>query len=145
MSNAQNSNRLQQLVTDMVALEIQIEDALVRWLPQVQGYEEAALAVKRFQTMAQGQRDALEACLKRVGGSEMDSGNSTAPFDKTEALHKVGPGAASNALHAITTAFNHAAFGYAMLHTVAHRFNDRTGEGNATDMAEQHQRSYFQA
>ena len=145
MGNGQNSDRLQQIVADMVALEIQIEDALVRWLPQVQGYEEAALAVKRFQTMAKGQRDALEACLKRVGGSEMDSGNSAAPFDMTEALHKVGPGAVSTALHAITTAFNHAAFGYAMLHTVAHRFNDRTGEGNATDMAEHHQRSYLQA
>ncbi len=145
MSNAQNSNRLQQLVTDMLALENQIEDALVRWLPQVQEHEEAALAVGRFQTMAKVQRDALEACLKRIGGSETGSGNSTAPFDMTEVLHEVGPGAASKALHAITTAFNHAAFGYAMLHTVAHRFNDRTGEGNATDMAEQHQSSYWQA
>ena len=140
MGNGQNSDRLQQLIANMVDLEIQIEDALVRWLPQVQGYEEAALAVKRFQTMAKGQRDALEGCLQRLGGRDTGSASQ---FDVPTNTGE--PNAASKALHAITTAFNHAAFGYAMLHTVAHRFNDRTGEGNASDMAEQHQRSYFQA
>ena len=145
MSNAQNANRLQQLVADMLAIERQIEESFARWLTEVQEHAEAAEAVRRFKTMAEGQREAWEACLKRIGGSETGSGNSVAPFDMIQVLHEVGPGAASKALHAMTTAFNHATFGYAMLHTVAHRFNDRTGQGNATDMAEQHQRSYFQA
>ena len=145
MGNGQSSDRLQQLVADMVAVERQIEEALVQWLPEVQGHTEAAEAIRRFQTMVKGQREALEACLQRIGGSETGSDSSVAPFDMTAVRHKGGLHAASNALHAITTAFNHAACGYAILHTVAHRFNDRTGEGNAADMAEQHQHSYFEA
>ena len=140
MSNGQNLNKLQQLVTDMLAIEIHIEDSLVRYLAQVQGHGEAAMAIKRFQTMAKGQREALEACLNRIGGSGTGS---TSQLDVPITTGE--PNAASKALHAMTTVFNHAAFGYAMLHTVAHRFNDRTGEGNATDMAEQHQSSYWQA
>jgi len=145
MGNGQNSDRLQQLVADMVALEHQIEEAFVQWLLEVQGHAEAAEAIRRFQTMVKGQREALEACLERIGGGEPGSASFVAPFDMPAVRHKGGPHAGSNALQAITTAFNHAAFGYAILHTVAHRFNDRTGEGNAADMAEQHQRSYFLA
>ena len=51
-------------------------------------------------------------------------------------------------MHALSTTFNHAAFGYAMLHTVAHRFNEGivgAGEGNTADMAEEHRRSYADA
>ena len=145
MGNGQNSDKLQQLVADMVAVERQIEEAFIQWLVEVQGHTEAAEAIGRFQTMVKGQRETLEACLQRIGGGETGSGSSVAPFDMTSVRHQRGTRAASNALHAITTAFNQAAFGYAMLHTVAHRFNDRNGEGNAADMAEQHQSSYFQA
>ena len=145
MGNGQNSDRLQQLVADMLAVERQIEGAFIQWLAEMQGHPDAAVAISRFQTMVKGQREALEACLQRIGSGETGSGSSVAPFDMTVISHKGGENAASNALHAITTAFNQAAFGYAMLHTVAHRFNDRTGEGNAADMAEQHQSSYFQA
>ena len=44
-------------------------------------------------------------------------------------------------LHTVYTAFNHAAFGYAMLHTVAHRFFDLP----TADLAEEHRRSYAEA
>ena len=143
MVDSQNSNKLQQFVADMLAFEIQIEEALVQWLPEVQGYTEATEAVRRFQTVAKGQREALEGCLQRIGSSEPGSAGFGAHFD-TAAITG-GPHPVSDALHAISTMFNHAAFGYAMLHTVAHRFDDRTGEGNAAEMAEQHQRSYLQA
>ena len=140
MGNGQNSDRLQQLVADMVSLERQIEAAFIHWLPGVQEHPGPADAANRFQTMVRGQREALEGCLQRIGGAETSS---AALFDITS--FSGGRHAASGTLQAMTSAFNHAAFGYAMMHTVAHRFNDRTGDGNATDMAEQHQHSYFQA
>jgi len=141
MGNDQNSDRLHQLVADMVALETQIEDAFVQWLLEVQGHAEAAEAIGRFQTMVRAQREALGACLQRVGGSESGFASPVAPFDMTAVPHKRRPHAASNTLHTINTAFNHAAFGYAMLHTTAHRFYERT----TADLAEEHRRSYAEA
>ena len=144
MGKGQNPDRLQQLVADMLALERQIEEAFVQWLREVQGHPEAFETVRRFQTMVKGHREALESCLQGIGSSGPGSASSVAPFDMTAVLQDGGPRSASNALHAISTAFNHAAFGYAMLHTVAHRFNDFTREGNAAGIAEHHQGSYIQ-
>ena len=142
-------NLLQQLVTDMVILESQIQEALDQRLKEVQNHAEAAEAVKRFQTMVNDQREALQARLQIISGSEPGSTSSIAPFSITTTLSdKEGMHAVSKALHAISTTFNHAAFGYAVLHTVAHRFNDGfpgTGEGNTADMAEEHRRSYADA
>ncbi len=140
------ANELQQRVTDMVTLESQIEEALDQRLKEVQNHAEAAGAVKRFQTMVNDQRQALQARLQSIGGGEPGSTSSIAPFSMTAIVpDKAGTRAVSKALHAISTTFNHAAFGYAMLHTVAHRCNDRTGEGNTADMAEEYRRSYADA
>ena len=140
------ANELQQRVVDMVILESQIEEALDQRLKEVQDHAEAAEAVQRFQTMVKDQRGALRARLQNIGGSEPDPASAIAPFGMTATLpDKGGTRAVSQALHAISTTFSHAAFGYAMLHTVAHRFNDRAGEGNTADMAEEHRRSYADA
>ena len=112
MGNGQDSDGLKQVVAGMVALEYQIEEFLVQWLPDAQVHEEAAKAVRRFQIMAEGQREALEACLKRIDGGEPCSVSSIASFDIPAVLREGGPHAESNALHAINSAFNHAAFGY---------------------------------
>ena len=49
-------------------------------------------------------------------------------------------------MQAISTIFNHAAFGYALLHTVAHLFNSGGYvEGNTAALAEEHRRSYVDA
>ena len=37
MGNGQNSDRLRQLIADMVAVERQIEEAFIQWLVEVQG------------------------------------------------------------------------------------------------------------
>ncbi len=139
-------NLLQQRVTDMVILESQIQEALDQRLKEVQNHAEAAEAVKRFQIMVNDQREALQARLQIIGGSEPGSTISIDPFIVT-ATHpdKDGTHAVSNALHVISTTFNHAAFGYAILHTVAHLFNDGPGKGNTADMAEEHRRSYTDA
>ena len=140
------ANELQQRVTDMVILESQIQEALDQRLNEVRNHAEAAEAVKRFQTTVNDQREALQARLKSIGGGEPGSTGSIAPFSMTAALpDKEGTRAVSKALHALSTTFDHAAFGYAMLHTVAHRFYDSTGEGNTADMAEEHRRSYADA
>ena len=52
------ANELQQRVKDMVVLERQIQEALDQRLREVQKQAEAAEAVKRFQTMVKGQREA---------------------------------------------------------------------------------------
>ena len=140
------ANELQQRVADMVILGSQIEEALEQRLKEVQDHAEATEAVKRFQTMVKDQREALQARLENIGGSDPNPTSSIAALNMTATLpDKEGTRAVSQALHAISTTFNHAAFGYAMLHTVAHRFNDRAGEGNTADMAEEHRRSYADA
>ena len=139
------ANELQQRAADMVILESQIEEALDQRLKEVQDHVEAAEAVKGFQAMVKDQRQALQARLESIGGGEPDPTSSIVPFSTGVLPDKEGMHAVSGALHALSTTFNHAAFGYAMLHTVAHRFNDRAGEGNTADMAEEHRRSYADA
>ena len=139
------ANELQQRAADMVILESQIGEALDQRLKEVQDHVEAAEAVKGFQAMVKDQRQALQARLESIGGGEPDPTSSIVPFSTGVLPDKEGMHAVSGALHALSTTFNHAAFGYAMLHTVAHRFNDRAGEGNTADMAEEHRRSYADA
>ncbi len=143
MGKGHNSDRLGQLVADMVALEHQIEGAFDQWLQSVQGHADAAMALGLFQTMVKEQRQALRARLEAIGGSDSNSANSiispsvlpaTTPCERSS--H-----AGSMDLHAVYTAFNHAAFGYAMLHTAAHRFFDLP----TADLAEEHRRSYAEA
>ena len=102
MADDQNSSRLQQLVADLLALEHRIEEAFVEWLPGLQGHTVAVQIIRPFQAMVKGQGDALEACLRRISGSESGSTGSAAPFDMPPVPHKGGPHAGSNALHAMT-------------------------------------------
>ena len=138
------ANELQQRAADMVILESQIEEALDQRLKEVQDHAETAEAVKGFQAMVKDQRQALQARLESIGGGEPDPTSSIIPFSTGVLPDKEGMHAVSGALHALSTTFNHAAFGYAMLHTVAHRFNEG-GEGNTAGMAEEHRRSYADA
>lgn len=139
-------NLLQQRLTDMVVLETQIQEALGQLLKVIQDNAEATEAVKRFQAMVNDQLEALQTRLQVIGGSEPGSASSIAPFSMTATLpDEEDKHAVSKALHVISTMFNHAAFGYALLHTAAHLFNDGiqgAGEGNTADMAEKHRRAY---
>ena len=51
----------------------------------------------------------------------------------------------SAALREIYAAFSRAAFGYALLHTRAHRFLDGTPEGSTGDIAQRHSQAYMMA
>lgn len=94
-------NLLQQRVTDMVILESQIKEALDQLLKEVQNNAEATKTVKRFQTMVNDQREALQARLQVIGGSEPGSTSSIAPFSMTATLpDKEGTHTVSNTLRA---------------------------------------------
>jgi len=117
-------NLLQQRVSEMVVLENQIQESLDQLLKEVQNNAEVAEVVKRFQNMVNDHRQALQACQQIIGGSESSSTSSIAPFSMITTLpDKEDTHTVSKALHTISTMFNHAAFGYALLHTAAHLFN----------------------
>jgi ferritin-like metal-binding protein YciE len=142
------ANELQQRVTDMVALERQVEEALGQWAQEVQEYAEAGTTLRHIQTKAKGQREALQERLQAIGGAEPSSADSSPTFGvPTGAPSGQGSRTVSVALHAAYAALHYAAFGYAMLHTTAHRFNEGSGagEGNTADMAEEHRASYVEA
>jgi len=127
----------------MVALEHQIEKAFVQWLLEVKGHAQATTALMRFHTMVKDQRETLQARLEAIGGSGPSFANSIiSPFVVPASVPRERSShAVSTNLHTIYTAFNHVAFGYAMLHTTAHRFYDVP----TADLAEEHRRSYAEA
>ncbi len=124
---------LQRYVSEMVALESQVEEALDLMSRKVEGHAEAVAAVTRFHSMVKSQREALQTRFLSIGGTNKTVG----------AEEKARP--VSAALQTIYALFNRAAFGYAALHVVAHRHYDSTSEGNTADLAEKHLRSYTNA
>ena len=142
MSTPHSGDRLQLRVADMVILETQVENLLSQTLSEVREHVQAEEAVGRFQSMVRDQLKALRARLDAIGGREHDLGGIDAPAvlvrASTGGSPDEGAQSVSSALHAIHTTFNHAAFGYGMLHATAHRFFDaETG-----DLAEAHLRGY---
>jgi hypothetical protein len=148
MASGLNRHKLQQFVGDMVALERQIEAVVGQGLQEVAAQPKAAEVVRQFHTMVGAQRAALEARLRSIGGKEPGSPRiiAPAPFTLVEEVRTGGRAqGAARVLHALYTAFNHAAIGYAMLHAMAHRFYDSQGAGNTADLAEAHLRGYAAA
>jgi C-terminal processing protease CtpA/Prc len=148
MSTDPDRNELRQFLSDMVAIERQLDGYLVRQLREGARDSKVAEAFERFHRMVRSQREALESRLQAVGGRE-----GTLPTRIAAVLLPVaadtrngeGDRNASAALHTLYAAFNHAAFGYAMLHAVAHRYFDSQAQGNTADLAEAHLRGYASA
>ncbi len=141
-------NELKQLLDDMVTVERQMEWLLDRQLQEVAAHPKVAETVGRFHRMVRAQREALEARRQSIGEKEFSFPTSIVPtpfLAAAEARSEGSAQAVSRALHTLYTAVNHAAFGYAMLHAVAHRFFDSQAEGNTADLAEAHLRSYAAA
>ena len=144
MANGQTGNVLRQLVTDMEVLEGQVLETLDRTSEGVKENGTVATAVGRFRAMAQAQRQALRARLLQIGGTDPGSGETIHPGSRVEDS-KEKPETVSGALQTLYGLFHEAAFGYSVLHLVAHRFYDSKGEGNTADLAEKHFRSYAEA
>lgn len=133
---------------EMAALESHIERLLGRSVAQVKVHEQSARAVNRFRTLVESQRKALEARLPSLGGSPLEPTTTTAvPSFRTPLAWR--PGASSEAisrtLQGISMAFNYAAFAYARLHAIAHRFYDGPTEDSTAALAERHLRNYVLA
>ena len=143
-----NRNELQQFLGDMVAIERQLDGYLGRQLREIGRDPKVSAAIERFYQLVRSQREALEARFQAIGGQGVDAPARIAAVPLPLAMdmrQEEGGRSASAALHTLYSAFNHAAFGYAMLHAVAHRYFDSQAEGNTADLAEAHLRSYAAA
>ncbi|HAL49037.1 MAG: PDZ domain-containing protein [SAR202 cluster bacterium] len=141
MGTDQDSSRLRQTAVEMASIEQQIEDAFDRWLGVAQAHSEAAAALTGYKSMAVSQRAALLAHIDAIDGSAAGSDIRVISSLPVSVPHDSAEHAVSAALLGVSSAFNHAAFGYAMLHTAAHRFFDTA----TADLAEQHRLAYAEA
>ncbi len=118
---------------DAIALERHVEETLNQVLEHVEWYgDESATALNQFLVMVRGHRQALETRLQNLPSAEPASSHKENHADYL-------------ALSQLYTSLGKAAFGYAFLHTVAHRFYDGPADGTTADLAEKHLRDYAQA
>lgn len=136
---------LSQSITGILALEGEIEEILAS-MPQSLGEQtEASEVVNNLRVTAKSHQENLNRRLESISqGSDYDirTGPSTkgGEFPGLETLSS-----SSLALATLYGRLNQAAFEYAILHVVAHRAYDSSGEGNTADLAEGHLRDYVQA
>ena len=138
--------QVSEYVADLIVLEGQVQKLLADHADDVIDHPGAAAAFAGFREMVEGHRESLAARLSDLGGTQVDEplhllalpATSERPAPMAAASNRV-----SRALHAWSSAFNHLAVAYAVVHAVAHRFYDSQGEGNtAEDLAEVHLRRY---
>jgi hypothetical protein len=84
----------------------------------------------------------LRARLSTLGGTGKDEPDLIAPLPSSPEAARAPHHRVARVLHIYDSAFTHMAFGYTMLHAVAHRAYDSQGEGNTADLAEEHPRRY---
>ena len=144
MADTKNMNTIQQYVGDMLALESHIEEALDGQLKEVKSHARAAEAVRRYHDMVKSHREALRSHLQAIGGSESSPVKEFVSnlFGKAAGvIDNIRTKGESKALRDDYTAFNHAAVGYAMLHTTAHAL----GQMQTMELADRHLRAYARA
>jgi PDZ domain-containing protein len=132
-------------VADLLLLEEQVQTLLAGQRQHVEQHPGGADALRRFEDMVEAHRASLTRRLSDLGGTERSEPTRLMPLPLASVLSitTAGPTRVSRALHACSSAFNHLAFAYGVLHAVAHRFYDSQGEGNtAEDLAEVHLRRY---
>jgi ferritin-like metal-binding protein YciE len=128
-------------LSDMVAVENHIEEALDRQLKQVKDDPVAASAVQEFHDLVKRQRDALTAFREEYGGTvgspikEFGSALLGKAAGVIDLLRAEGN---SKSLRDDYTAFNLAAISYTMLHTTAVAL----GDTQVARIAESHLRGY---
>lgn len=144
MVSGQNLNPVQSYLGDLMALERQLEAVVDHLVPAVAGQPRVAGAFDGYRHTVRAHRVALDARAQLIGSQMPDEPKTIAPIPTPPAT--VPPDhAMSQALHTLYTAFNHAVFGYSVLHVVAHRAFDSQGPGNTADLAEAHLRDYATA
>lgn len=144
MDGDSDQDGLRQGLSSMVALESRLEESLTLLSDETRGYLEAPIFIGRLQSLVTGQREALQAHLQGLGDTNVPPVGSPIsvafgpPLETLAGGQEQGPVAT---LRAVATAFTETAFGYAVLHGLAHRFFHRA----TASLAEEHGRNYLQA
>ena len=128
MADDKTQKTIADYVSDMVALESHIEEALDRQLALSKEHPQAGAAVQRFHDMVKGNRDALKRYQDEVGktaGSPIKEIGSTVLGVAAGLIDKIRTEGVSKSLRDDYTAFNHACIGYTMLHTTALALGDQ--------------------
>ena len=131
-----------QRVANLLALEVRIGEVLDGVPRVVEEHADMGSAFGRFRAQAIGHREALRARLQFMKGSVPGSAERFRPAAEPSSVHTGGPEAPSETLETLHRLVSQAAFGYSILHAVAHRHYDSKGEGNTADLAENHFRDY---
>jgi PDZ domain len=129
---------------DMAALEEQLLALLSGRIAEVENHPQTVSTLRRFEQTAHENLTSLRTRLSTLGIADAKEPRlipSLPAGDKLGATNH----AVTRALHTCYTAFNHMALGYAILHAVAHRFYDSTGDANTADLAEANLRRYTTA
>jgi membrane-associated protease RseP (regulator of RpoE activity) len=144
MDGDSGQDGLRQGMSSMLALESRLDESLARLSAETSGYLEAPTVIGELRSLVREQREALQAHLEGLGDTDVPPVEAaiSAAF---EAPSHTQPGEQEQgtlaALRAVATAFTETAFGYEVLHGVAHRFFHVP----TADLADQHRRNYLQA
>jgi hypothetical protein len=108
----------------MIALESRLDESLARLSAETSGYLEAPTVISELHSLVRRQREALQAHLEGLGDTGVPPVEAAisraleAPSDTQPGEQKQGTLAT---LRAVSTAFTETAFGYEVLHGLAHR------------------------
>jgi ferritin-like metal-binding protein YciE len=128
MVDEKSQKTIADYVSDMVALESHIEEALDRQLKLADDHPQAGAAVQRFHDMVKQNRDALRSYQDSVGktaGSPLKEVGATVLGVAAGLIDKIRTEGVSKSLRDDYTAFNHACIGYTMLHATALAVGDQ--------------------
>lgn len=128
MADNKSQKTIADYVSDMVALESHIEEALDRQLKLADQHPTAGAAIQRYHDMVKQNRDALRAhqeAVGKTGGSPIKEVGSTVLGVAAGLIDKIRTEGVSKALRDDYTAFNHASIGYTMLHATALALGDQ--------------------
>lgn len=128
---------MQTCITEMIAVEKRIGEALDRTLAGATEHPELATAIRNLRDTSRRQQNALEERLKHIqdtGVTPAHGGSSKSGEHYSQTL--------TTTLRNLHGLVDEAALGYAVMHAAAHRAFDSREEGNTADLAEGHLRSY---
>lgn len=144
MNGDAGQDGLRQGLDSMIALESGLEESLALFSAEAKGYLEAPTIIGRLHALVSGQRESLQAHLRGLGRADVPPLGSAiaAAFEaRSETRGDKQEEETVATLRALATAFTQAAFGYAVLHALAHR----SYEVATADLADQHRRNYLEA
>jgi hypothetical protein len=135
---------LREGMSSMLALESRLEESLARLSADTTGYLEAPTVITELHSLVQEHWEALQTHLEGFGDTDvppLDAAISAAFEARPNAQPGDGGKGALADLRALATGFTETAFGYEVLHGLAHRFF----QVPTADLADQHRRDYLQA